>query len=89
MLLSLFEFWRQPLVDLRESIWLSVFAQGCRSGVGGMIFTFAPERTVRASFIAEVERLIRQSRGRVDVVALVCPLAELKGSMECESQRKF
>jgi predicted aconitase len=54
-----------------------------------MIFTFAPERTVRASFIAEVERLIRQSRGRVDVVALVCPLAELKGCMECESQRKF
>ena len=47
LLLSVFEFGSPAFVELRETIWLSVFEQACRSGLPGLIFTFAPERTVR------------------------------------------
>jgi hypothetical protein len=89
LLLSVFEFGSEPFVELREEVWRSVFAQGCRSGLEGMIFTFAPERTVRASFVDDVLRVMREGGGTVDFVELVCPLAELKGRLEKDSRRAF
>src|SRR5271170_2790832 len=52
-LLSVFEFGSPPFVQLREEIWLSVFDHACRSNLPGLIFTFAPEKTVRPQFIRE------------------------------------
>ena len=45
LLLSVFEFGSTPFVEMREQIWLSVFAHAGRSGMEGLIFTFAPEAT--------------------------------------------
>jgi len=47
LLLSVFDFGSPQFVQLREQVWLSVFEQAGRSQLPGMIFTFAPEATVR------------------------------------------
>jgi len=89
MLLSVFEFGSKPFVELREEIWLSVFRAAAESGLPGMIFTFAPERTVRDGFVAEVERIVCGAGGDVEFVELVCPIEELTGRMESASRVEF
>ena len=89
LLLSVFEFGSPAFVELRETIWLSVFEQACRSGLPGLIFTFAPERTVRPQFIAEVQRVIRENGGQIDFIELVCPLEELKARMDRPSRLQY
>ena len=78
LLLSVFEFGSPQFVRLREEIWLSVIRQAAVAGIPGLIFTFAPERTVRPMFVSEVERAMYEAKGRLDFVELVCPLDELK-----------
>ena len=77
MLLSVFEFGSPPFVALREETWLSVFREAAKSGFDKLIFTFAPERTVRPGFIDAVVTLIEQSGGEVMFVELTCPLPAL------------
>src|ERR1700756_2875406 len=78
LLLSTFEFGTEPFVVLREQIWLSVFEQAARAGMPGLIFTFAPESTVRASFIPELLKLIESAGGTVDFAQLTCPPDEIR-----------
>ena len=78
LLLSIFEFGSKPFVELREEIWLSVFRQAAEHEVPGLIFTFAPEATVRPSFISSTVKTIADSCGALDFVELTCPVAELK-----------
>jgi len=85
LLLSVFEFGSEPFVALREEIWLSVFREAARNRVTGMIFTFAPEPTVRPGFIADVLRTVPE----VSFVELVCPLAELKQRMDSASRAQY
>jgi hypothetical protein len=89
LLLSVFEFGSNAFVELREEIWLGVFAQACRSGLEGLIFTFAPEATVRPEFIANAQRTVADGGGVVEFVELVCPEAELKLRMENASRRGY
>jgi chloramphenicol 3-O-phosphotransferase len=89
LLLSTFEFGSLPFVELREQIWLSVFAQACRSELPGLIFTFNPETTVRASFIRETVDTVTRSGGDVQFVELVCPLAELKRRIDSPSRLQY
>jgi hypothetical protein len=49
LLTSVFEFGSEPFIDLREQIWLGVFRQAAITQQN-LIFTFAPERTVRPTF---------------------------------------
>ena len=86
LLLSVFEFGSLPFVELREEIWLSVFDQACRSQLPGLIFTFAPEKTVRSEFIDEASGVIHRGGGEVHFVRLTCPLAELKNRMDRPSR---
>jgi hypothetical protein len=83
LLLSVFEFGSAPFVALREEIWLSVFEQARRSGLPGLIFTFVPERTVRAEFIRKTI-----DGGDVFFVELVCPAEELKRRMSDPSRSR-
>jgi len=46
-----------------------------------MIFTFAPERTVRAGFVQAAIDVVRGGGGYIDFVELVCPVEELKSRM--------
>src|ERR1700751_3457927 len=58
LLLSIFQFGSQPFVALREEIWLSVFRKAAENQLPGLIFTFAPESTVRPSFIPEAIKIL-------------------------------
>ena len=89
LLLSVFDFGSPPFVELREDIWLSVFEQACRSRLPGLIFTFAPEGTVRSGFIGEVKSRVARGGGEVDFVELVCPLAELKRRIASPSRLAY
>lgn len=81
LLLSVFEFGSSEFVKLREEMWLSVFDQACRSQLPGLIFTFAPETTVRLDFVGKVQSTIAAAGGEVDFIELTCPLPELKRRM--------
>jgi hypothetical protein len=81
LLQTVFEFGSPEFVVLREEFWLSIFDRACRSELPGMIFTFAPESTVRPEFIANVVKTVNAAGGEVDFIELTCPLEELKRRM--------
>jgi hypothetical protein len=81
LLQTVFEFGSPQFVALREEFWLSIFDQAARSGLPGLIFTFAPESTVRPEFIGNVIRTVGNAGGEVDFVELTCPVHELKRRM--------
>jgi hypothetical protein len=86
--LSVFEFGSAPFVQLREEIWLSVFERSAQSNLPGLIFTFAPESTVRPQFIPSAIDTIARSQGRFDFVELTCPMPELKRRIGDASRRE-
>lgn len=77
-LLSVFDFGTPSFVHLREEIWLSVFEHACRNRLPGLIFTFAPEPSVRPQFPAQTIELLDRLHGEVSFVELTCPLEESK-----------
>src|SRR5262249_50851265 len=64
LLLSVFSFGSEAFVDLRESIWLSVFEEAAAS-LPVMIFTFNPENSVRQSFIEKAIRTVESRGGEI------------------------
>ena len=89
LLLPVFDFGSAPFIELREQIWLSVFEQACRSQLPGLIFTFAPEATVRPGFIDRALAAVTGNNGEVIFVQLVCPLAELKQRLASPSRLRY
>jgi hypothetical protein len=89
LLLSTFAFGSKPFVELREAIWLSVFRQAAESQVPGLIFTFAPEASVRPAFIPDTIKTLGQAGGSVDFVELTCPVPELKRRIPDPSRKQF
>jgi hypothetical protein len=89
LLLSVFDFGSPEFVALREEIWLSIFEQACRSSLPGLIFTFAPEATVRPGFINKMLSTVEAAGGEVDFIELTCPLAELKRRMGSLSRLQY
>ena len=62
---AMFEFGTTPFVQLRESIWLSVFRQTVEAELPGLIFTFVFESTVRDYFLSDVLDVITPGGGSV------------------------
>ena len=89
LLLSVFEFGSPPFVELREEIWLSIFDLACRSKLPGLIFTFAPERTVRPQFIDEALKVVSRAGGEIDFIELTCPLSELRARVASPSRLQY
>jgi len=89
LLLSVFDFGSPQFVQLREQVWLSVFEQAGRSQLPGMIFTFAPEATVRPEFIGRTMSTVSAAGGEVDFIELTCPLSELKRRMGSLSRLQY
>jgi hypothetical protein len=89
LLLPIFDFGTPPFVELREDIWLSVFDQACCNQTPGLIFTFAPEATVRPDFICKTLTTVGQAGGDVEFVELVCPVAELKRRIASPSRLQY
>jgi chloramphenicol 3-O-phosphotransferase len=88
LLESVFEFGSPPFVELREQLWLSVFRQAARTDVS-LVFTFAPERTVRPGFPEAAESAIRAEGGRVLFVSLLCAENELERRLSEPSRSAF
>jgi hypothetical protein len=89
LLLSVFDFGTPAFVALREQIWLSVFESACQSQLPGLIFTFAPETTVRPEFIPRAIEAITRNGGEIHFIELTCPLPELKQRIENTSRVKY
>jgi chloramphenicol 3-O-phosphotransferase len=89
LLLSVFEFGSEAFVRLREEIWQSVMEQAAASGVPGLIFTFAPEKSVRVDWIAELIESMAARRATVLFVELTCALEVLKERMSMGSRAEF
>ena len=69
---SVFEFGTQAFVELRESIWLSVFEKTMGSGLPALIFTFAFEPTVTSCFVPATVEMIESRGGDFFFVELRC-----------------
>jgi len=89
LLLSVFEFGSPQFVALREQIWLSVFESACQSQLPGLIFTFAPESTVRPEFISNTIEAVTRNCGTMYFVELTCPFQELKQRIENPSRARY
>jgi hypothetical protein len=89
LLLSVFEFGSPQFVALREQIWLSVFESACQSQLPGLIFTFAPESTVRPEFISNTIEAVTRNCCTMHFVELTCPFQELKQRIENPSRVRY
>jgi hypothetical protein len=85
---AVFDFGSEPFVLLREEMWLAVFREAAHRGVS-LIFTFAPERTVRDSFVDEASAAVEEEGGRVRFVELTCAETELERRIENSSRAEF
>lgn len=75
--LSLFEFGSPGFVELREEVWIASLSRAASSGLPGVIFTFAPESTVRPSFIPALIDRFEGAGGTVHLVELTCEREEI------------
>lgn len=89
LLLSVFDFGSPPFVELRESIWLSVFEQSLKSNLPGLIFTFNAENSVRQSFVEKTVELFAAHRSPIHFIQLTCCEAELERRMNAPSRRDY
>jgi hypothetical protein len=85
---AVFDFGSPPFRRLREMMWLAVFDEAARAG-RSLIFTFAPENTVRPQFIDEAVRTVERAGGRVRFVQLTCPLDEQERRIDAPSRAAF
>jgi AAA domain len=86
---SVFEFGSEPFIGLREKIWLDVFRMAAQSGIEGLIFTFAFEKTVTRDFIKNARSVVESEGGEVVFVKLTCAAAELEQRLTSESRLRF
>ena len=89
LVVSVFEFGSQPFVELREKVWLAVFSQAVAAELGGLIFTFAFDRTVRSSFIENMRGVVEAAGDEVLFVELSCSVEELERRIEQPSRKGF
>jgi adenylylsulfate kinase-like enzyme len=87
LLLAAFPFGSKEFIDLRELIWLSVFAAAAAGDGAGLIFTFNPEDSVRQNFIEETLRLVEKRSGKVEFVEIVCDEAVLEKRLDTPERR--
>ena len=88
VLTPLFEFGSASFVKLRELIWLSVFQEAAKNDVS-LIFTFAPERTVRPSFVQDTITTVEARGGVVHFVRLTCDAGQIEQRLTSASRAEF
>ncbi len=85
---DLYEFGTEPFIELRETLWLHTFDVAANHGLS-LIFTFAPEATVRPSLIDEIFALYTNAGGEVLVVELTCPTEVIESRLGNSSRKEF
>lgn len=89
MLLPVFDFRTPSFSRLREEIWLSVMSEAARTNVDGIIFTFAPERSVSTGFLSRLANEIESLGGSVCLVELQCHEHDLEKRMINATRKEF
>ena len=85
---SLFPFGSASFVELREEIWLAAFRQAATNNIS-LIFTFAPERTVRPTFVQNAIDVVESAGGRVVFIELRCDENEIEQRLLNPQRRSF
>jgi len=85
---AIFPFGTPGFVNLREEMWSAAFREAASVGQS-LIFTFAPERTVRPEFVGRTIGIVEAQGGRVAFVALTCASDELERRIEEPSRTAF
>lgn len=82
--LAVFDFGTESFIRLRHEMWMAMFTEAAKQD-RSLIFTFAPEASVPASFVDEVMSVVDE----VLFVRLECPVSELENRMENASRAEF
>ena len=87
-LLAVFQFGSPEFVELRERTWLGVFEAAAEAEIS-LVFTFAPEATVRPEFIANAVDAVEKHGGEVCFVELQCPVEEIESRLNTPSRHAW
>jgi hypothetical protein len=85
---AVFPFGSEQFVRLRQSFWLQTFTEAARSG-RSLIFTFAPEATVNASFPDRVRAAVEPFGGSVVFISLTVSREEQERRIGDPSRSEF
>lgn len=85
---AVFPFGSPEFRRLRERFWLETFEAAAEAG-RSLVFTFAPEATVGASFPQDAAAAVERHGGRVRFVELACPPDELARRVEHADRAAF
>ena len=66
-----------------------MFSEAVAANLVGLIFTFAPESTVRDTFITNARSVVEASGGEVLFVELTCSREELERRLTSQSRQEF
>lgn len=84
-LLSVFRFGSPAFVELREKMWIDMFAAAAAEK-RSLIFTFHPEASVAPDFPERAAALVAAAGGRVDFVAIRCAPDIIEARIEAPSR---
>jgi hypothetical protein len=87
-LLEKLPFGDPEFVRLREAMWMAGFETAAKAG-RSLIFTFAPEPTVKPDFPGRVKELIEGMGGEVKFVRLGVSDSEQEERIDNESRKEF
>jgi len=87
--MSLFPFGSPPFVDLRESLWLQILGKAAREGTGGVVFTFAYDRTVDTRLMFKLQDAVAAPGRRVSWVELACDDDALQSRVTNEGRQRY
>jgi hypothetical protein len=85
---ALFPFGSDQFVRLREYAWIEAFRNAALEG-RSFIFTFAPEKTVRPSFVSHACMLVERLDGRVLWVQLECADDIIEARLANEERKRW
>lgn len=88
MAAALFPFGSDQFIRLREYSWIEAFRNASLEQ-RSFIFTFAPERTVRPSFISHASMLVERLDGRVLWVRIECADEVIEARLGNEDRNRW
>jgi hypothetical protein len=88
LLTGIFPFGSDAFLRLREQFWLSVFVDAAATDTS-LIFTFAPDATVRPGFPTRAREAVERSAAQVCFVQLLVSDVEQERRITLPSRREF
>lgn len=85
---AVFDFGSPQFVRIREYAWMEVFREAARAD-RSLIFTFAPEVTVRPSFLSQSATFLAKLDSRINWIELTCREDELFRRMDDEDGARW